>query len=472
MLSELHSVDPSTMEILWTGNAATKDECMAASTKARAGFSRWSATPLSTRVETAERFAKLVTENATLLAECIAREVGKPLWEAKTEVASIAAKVGISIKAYRDRTGEREEQATFGRMVLRHRPHGVMLVLGPFNFPGHLPTGHIVPALLAGNSILFKPSEHAPATGEMLVNFWHQARLPNDVLVLVQGDRDTGAALLETDIDGLLFTGSAKAGLYFQKYFADRAGFVLALELGGNNPIIYWDGDIDAAASIIIQSAFISAGQRCSCARRLILPDTDRSDTLIIRLTDLASRLRVGPWKAAPEPFMGSLVSNAAADHAFAAFEQLQADGGTVILAPERPGPTPAFMTPALIDMSAATRRDDEIFGPVLQIIRVEDFDAAIEEANRTAYGLSAALLTEDDALWDDFLLRARAGVINRNRPSNGAASSMPFGGLGASGNHRPSAYYAADYCAYPVASAESPTAQSMMATITPYLKN
>jgi succinylglutamic semialdehyde dehydrogenase len=471
-MSFVKSVDPANGKIIWTGAAATKAECDAAAVRARIAFPGWSAESIESRIEIAERFADIVTENAAVLAECIAREVGKPLWEAKTEAAAIAAKVGISARAYCERTGERDEEVAFGRMVLRHRPHGVMLVLGPFNFPGHLPTGHIVPALLAGNTILFKPSEHAPATVEMLLRFWRQAGLPEDVLILVQGARETGQYLLDSDIDGLLFTGSAQAGLFFQKYFAARSGFVLALELGGNNPIIYWDGDIESAASIIVQSAFISAGQRCSCARRLILPDTADARTLINRLKNLIPQLRVGAWDAIPQPFVGPLVSDAAADQAFTAYQRLIKDGGSPVVQLERLGPTPAFLSPAMIDMTDATRRDEEIFGPVLQIVRVRDFESAIAEANNTAYGLSAALLTEDDALWESFLLRARAGVVNRNRPTNGASSSMPFGGLGASGNHRPSAYYAADYCAYPVASAESAKAQNMMSSITPYLSS
>jgi succinylglutamic semialdehyde dehydrogenase len=469
------SIDPSTGTVIWQGHTASPAQCQDAVRRAKVAQRNWARTAFDARVKIAEAFAALVKENAEELARVISGETGKPLWESRTEASGIAGKVAVSIAAYHERTGQKIQDADFGQMVLRHRPHGVLAVLGPFNFPGHLPTGHIVPALLAGNAVIFKPSEHTPATGAMLCAFWQKAGLPDDVLILLQGAKETGQALLATDIDGLLFTGSAAAGLYFQRYFADRPGFMLALELGGNNPLIFWDGDIEAAASIIIQSAFVTAGQRCSCARRLILPDNESADHLVNSVRDIASRLRVGAWDADPQPYMGSLISDKAADEAMAAFAALDKRGGHVILAPQQPGPTRAFMTPAIIDMTGisaagAALQDEEIFGPVLQIIRAGNFDDAISLANQTAYGLSASLITQDDALWDAFLMQSRAGVVNRNRPTNGAAANMPFGGTGASGNHRPGAYYAADYCAYPVASMEAQHATNLSATITPFL--
>lgn len=418
-----------------------------------------------------ERFADIVGDKKDPLAELIARETGKPVWEARTEAAGVAAKVAVSIAAYHRRTGTDHRDAPFGHMSLVHRPHGVMLVLGPFNFPAHLPNGHIVPALLAGNSVVFKPSELTPATGEFLANAWGEAGLPDGVMQLVQGGRDTGAALLETDIDGLLFTGSAKAGLHFQKHFADRLGFMLALELGGNNPLVYWDGEIAEAAAIICQSAFISAGQRCSCARRLIVPADASGDAVLGAVERLAADLRMGPWNAHPEPFMGPMISASAAGAAEAAVERLAARGAKTLLPPAPRSDPSAFFSPAILDVTHIERDDEEIFGPVLQVTRVADFDAALKEANATKYGLAATLISDEDARWESFAANVRAGVINRNRPTTGASSEFPFGGLGASGNLRPSGAYAADYCAYPVASAVSETASSAHEALTPYLE-
>ncbi len=451
---EFVSVDPATEKVVWRGAAASADECHAAIGAARAAFRGWSETSLDERIAAVRRFKAVLERDAEDFARDISRETGKALWETKAELGSMAGKVEISIVAQAERAGQREAAAAFGRSVLRHRPHGVMVVLGPYNFPGHLPNGHIVPALLAGDTVVFKPSEETPLTGERMARAWDEAGLPPGVFNLVQGGKDTGAALLAGEIDGLLFTGSAGAGAHFRRAFVDRPEVILALELGGNNPLIAWDGDAEAVASIVVQSAFVTTGQRCSCARRLIVPQGPAGDAIVEAVDALAARLRIGAWDEADEPFMGPLVSAGAAERALV---QAAATGGRVIRPFARvEGRSAAFVSPGIVDVTGIETPDEEIFAPVLQVRRVAQFDAAIEAANDTRYGLSAGLITADDALWRRYLDRSRAGVLNRNRPTTGAAGAMPFGGLGASGNHRPSAYYAADYCAYPVASFEA----------------
>ena len=453
----LRSIDPATGDTVWEGEVADATRCAAAVAGARAAFNGWARTPLTERIAVARRFAELLGADRDTLAETISRETGKPRWETLTEVASMLAKVEVSIAAQAERAGERSSTLRFGQSVLRHRAHGVMVVLGPYNFPGHLPNGHIVPALLAGNVIVFKPSEEAPATGEAMVRLWTDAGLPAGVLTLVQGARETGAALVESDIDGLLFTGSASAGVALARATINRPHLILALELGGNNPLIAWDGDPLAAASIIIQSAFITSGQRCSCARRLIVPHDADGDAIVSAVDELCGRIRIGAWNDDPEPFIGPLVSVAAARRALGQVSGLTNSGAQTIRTFGRVnGRGDAFVTPGIIDVTGVTIPDEEIFAPVLQVIRVPDFGAAIAAANATRFGLAAGLISNEDALWDRYLLEARAGVLNRNRPTTGAAAGMPFGGVGASGNHRPSAYYAADYCAYPVASFEA----------------
>ena len=391
------------------------------------------------------------------LAALISRETGKPAWEGRAEAGSMLAKVAVSIAAQAERAGEKRSAMPFGEAVLRHRPHGVMAVLGPYNFPGHLPNGHIIPALLAGNTVVFKPSELCPAVGAMMVDCWRAAGLPDGVIELVQGGRDTGAALVAGEIDGLLFTGSGAAGAHFRRLFIDRPHVMLALELGGNNPLVVWDGDVAEAASVVVQSAFITSGQRCSCARRLIVPEGEFGDALVEAVAMLADRLVVGGWDESPVPFMGPLISDHAAAVAHMGVAAL-VDGGATVIRPFAgiAGRRAAFVTPAMLDVTGLEVADEEIFAPVLQVRRVASFDAAIVAANATRYGLSAGLVSGDDALWQRFTLEVRAGVVNRNRPTTGAAGSMPFGGLGDSGNHRPGAYYAADYCAWPMASFEA----------------
>ena len=451
------STDPMTGAVLWQGTDADVDGAVAA---ARAAQPAWALLPLAERIVIAQRYAEAVKAKSEEFAAMISRETGKPIWEARTEVGSVAAKVGISIAAQAERAGERNGEAGGIRQALRHKPHGVLAVLGPYNFPAHLPNGHIVPALLAGNAVVFKPSELTPAAGAFMAALWQEAGLPAGVLSLAQGRADTGRALAaHSGLDGLLFTGSSSTGLALHHAFAARPDRILAIETGGNNPLIAWDvpaSDLDQAAAVIIQSAFISAGQRCTCARRLIVGPG--SDALVNAVAALSDRLIAGGPFDDPAPFMGPVVDLQAASRVEQAWNALVALGGHVIrpLRHLREG-TP-LLSPAMIDVTGLASPDEEIFGPVLQVIRVADFDAAMAAANATRFGLAASLLGGDAALYNQFWSRSRAGVVNWNRPTTGASSAAPFGGVGVSGNHRPSAYYAADYCAWPVASLESST--------------
>jgi succinylglutamic semialdehyde dehydrogenase len=455
----LATIDPSTGRQTWTSNESTLDDVDRAVKAARAAFEDWAMTPLDARIAICQRFRDLLKEHNEELAAIIAEEVGKPLWEARTEVTTMANKVDISVQSHAARTGETAAKVADGNAVLRHRPHGVFGVFGPYNFPGHLPNGHIVPALIAGNTLVFKPSEYAPRTAVRTVQLWEQAGLPQGVLNLVNGGRATGVALSQhPDVDGILFTGSSQTGIALHRQFGGQPGKMLALEMGGNNPLVVWDvRNIDAAVHHAVMSAFISAGQRCTCARRLIVQDGPQGQAFIDRLVDVAGKLAVGPSNADPQPFMGPVVSAAVAKRLVQAQEMMEAQGGKVLLRMRQLDPNAGFVTAGIVDVTDAKGiPDEEWFGPLLQVIRVADFDRAIAVANATEYGLAAALLSPSEDLWKRFAIKARAGVVNWNRPTTGAASSAPFGGVGKSGNHRPSAYYAADYCAYPVASIET----------------
>ena len=465
MSDNLTSIEPATGAQIWESRVGDVDAEVAA---ARAAFPAWAAEPLAVRTEALRRFANHVRTHQAEFADLIARETGKPLWEATTETEAVINKVEISINAYSERTPlHRVEGALGAKVVLRHKPHGVLAVLGPYNFPAHLPNGHIVPALLAGNAVVFKPSEKTSATGQILVKLFHEAGIPEGVVRCLIGGAEEGKALAaHPDIDGLLFTGSARAGTAIHQQFARTPQKILALEMGGNNPIVVWDaGDMEAAATIVAQSAFLSAGQRCSNARRLIVKD-GTEEKLLKPLLKIADRIIVDHPHAKPAPFMGPVIDNQAADQLEVAYRALVDKGATVIRPLERRNPDLPFLSPAIIDVTdVADRPDEELFGPVLQIVRVPDFDAAIAEANNTAYGLSAALIGGSPELFERFWTLVRAGVVNWNKPTNGAPSNAPFGGVGLSGNHRPSAFYAADYCAYPVVSSEAEQIRGAIAT-------
>lgn len=453
---DLISFEPATGAAFWRAPMSQVEHEVAL---ARTSWGAWANLPVDARIDQLRNFATLVRARDEELAHLIARETGKPLWEARTEVDAVVNKVEISVRAYAARTPHQDLGSANGAAThVRHKPHGVMAVLGPYNFPAHLPNGHIIPALIAGNAVVFKPSEKTPATGALLVDLYHAAGIPENVVRLVIGGVEEGKALVgHPDVDGILFTGSARTGIALNRQFADQPGKMLALEMGGNNPIIVWDGaDAKAAASLVIQSAYLSAGQRCTAASRLIVRD-GTEDTLLAEIAALRDRIIVDAPFADPAPFMGPVIDMPTAHGLEAGFADLVARGGKVIHPLESLCVGLPFLSPALIDVTEAQGvPDEELFGPVLQLTRVTDFDAAIHAANATRYGLAAALIGGTRAEFDQFWQQARAGVVNWNRPTNGAPSTAPFGGLGLSGNHRPSAFYAADYCAYPVVSTET----------------
>ena len=463
VLTELISFEPATGAELWRGQSSDVDREVSA---AREAWPNWAAAPLSDRIERVRGFANRVRADLEKFADLIARETGKPLWEARTEVESVVKKVDISVKAYADRTSQRRIEGKIGsRSALRHKPHGVLAVLGPYNFPAHLPNGHIVPALIAGNAIVFKPSEKTPATGQMLVDYYHRAGIPAGVVRIAHGGPDTGKALsIHPQIDGLLFTGSAQTGIALNRQFAQRPDKILALEMGGNNPIIVWDArDIHSAAVLVVQSAFLSAGQRCTAARRLIVRD-DMFDSVISEVKKITERLVIGDPHGEPPPFMGPVIDNDVRDNLVESFLALMSRGGKPIKHMAVPIQGRPFLSPGIIDVTEMRDRPDiELFGPLLQVIRVANFEAAIAEANNTRFGLSASLIGGTPEQYDEFWANSRAGIVNWNAPTNGASSSAPFGGVGLSGNHRPSAYYAADYCAYPVVSSENDQPKAMI---------
>ncbi|MBI4962904.1 MAG: succinylglutamate-semialdehyde dehydrogenase [Desulfomonile tiedjei] len=455
---EFRSTDPATGEPVWTGLSAAPDDVKQAVEAAGTAFETWSARSPEERLQYLESFRENLTAQKDQMAEIICLDTGKPRWEALTEAGAMIAKVDISIQAYHDRRSTVTEELAGGLAATRFKPHGVVAVFGPFNLPGHLPNGHIVPALLAGNTVVFKPSEQAPAVALKTMELWEAAGLPHGVLNMVQGARETGIALAQhPGIEGLFFTGSADTGRALHKAFAGWPDKILALEMGGNNPLLVHEvSDLNAAAYLTVESAFITAGQRCTCARRLVVPEGTAGDSFIQRLMVVMSKIKVGSFREFPEPFMGPVISENVAEGLSLAQDAMSSDGGKVLVKMERLERPGWFLSPGLIDVTEVkNRKDAEFFGPLLQLIRVPDFDAAIREANNTAYGLAAGLLSDNKGLYDRFFRKVRAGVINWNRQTTGASGKMPFGGVGASGNHRPSGYYAADYCSYPIASME-----------------
>ena len=358
----------------WRGHAASIEQIDSAITAARKAFAFWNRRPLSERITYLETFANELQERKRDLVDTISHETGKPNWEAASEVDTMIRKIPLSIAAYRERRSPTETESGGELSATRYKPHGVVAVFGPFNFPGHLPNGHIVPALLAGNTVVFKPSEQAPLVADMTLRAWEAADIPPGVINCVQGGRDVGAALAShPGLGGIFFTGSFAAGKSLSQTLANAPGKILALEMGGNNPLVVWQAkDRDAAAYFTLLSAFITAGQRCSCARRLIVQTGKDGDAFLDTLAASARKLKVGVPTDRPEPFMGTVISQAAADRIVTAYDDLLQRGGVPLLRMQRLSTTAALLSPGILDVTAVQdRADAEVFGPLLQVIRV-----------------------------------------------------------------------------------------------------
>ena len=453
---EFKSLSPSDNDIIWKGRYATANEINAAVLAARDAFNVWSKLELEQRSAYLHAFVEVLKTNKTTLATCISSEIGKPQWEASTEVDGMIGKLEPTEDAYNERSKDTSRQLAIGISRTHFRPHGVVLVLGPYNFPGHMANGHIMPALLAGNTIIYKPSEHAPAVAEQIMEYWIEAGLPTGVINLLQGDGSVGQQICQHhDINGIFFTGSRHVGESIRNLASVDKN--LALEMGGNNPLIVWDAsDIDAAVLATIQSAFITSGQRCSAARRLIVPSNNFGQSFLDRLVRCTSRIHVGKPDETPQPYMGPVRLSSLVERLLNEQENLISHGAIPLLKCKQLALGDSFISPGILDVtSVSPRKDKEIFGPLIQVIQVDDFDSALNEANNTEFGLAAGIITEDVKLYERFQDIVRAGIINWNQQLTGASGWAPFGGIKHSGNFRPSAYLAADYCVYSTASIE-----------------
>ena len=456
------SISPADGSTSWGGNEASHEDVNSAVAAANAALPAWRRRPIAERIAIVRAFAKLVDARKADMAAVISLATGKPLWDAATEAAAMVGKAELSVKAYEERTPTKEAPA--GAFVARisHHPHGVMAVLGPFNFPGHLPNGHIMPALIAGNTVIFKPSEQTPEVAEFALRLWEEAGIPPGVVNLVHGARAPAEQLVAHDnVHGILFTGGVPAGRAIHRALGGKLEKIVALELGGNNPLVVWDAaDLQSTAKLIVKSAYITSGQRCTCSRRLILKAGEEGNAVLDALTALIDRLTVDKPDAQPQPFIGPLISAHAASQVLATQTEWLRNGGVAIRESRQLALGPAYLSPGLIDVTALPeRRDEETFGPLLQVIRVTDFEAALDEANNTRFGLAAGLISDSADLFSRFEAEVRAGVLNWNRQTTGASGAAPFGGVGQSGNHRPAGYYAADYTAWPMASLIAPGA-------------
>jgi succinylglutamic semialdehyde dehydrogenase len=438
------------------------DEACAAAKKA---YPAWATLPQSERKNYLLRLKELFDSHADQMAEIIGRDTGKPLWEALTEAKALSAKIDITLNHSLNLVSEERVPNALPQVegVIRHRSRGVMAVVGPFNFPAHLPNGHIIPALIAGNTVVFKPSEQTPAVGQFYAELFEKAQFPKGVFNLVQGDGAAGGRLVANEhVDGILFTGSYEVGLKIKQETLTHYWKILALEMGGKNATIVWDdADMDKALYETLVGAYMTAGQRCSCTSRIIL-HPKIAEEFTERFYLAAKKLSIGHWSE--NHFMGPLV-NAAAVEKYIRFQEIAnrenceslMRGKALDLKHKGYYVTPSIHLVKKFDLNSVYQKS-EIFGPNVAIYQTDNFDEAMSIVNSTGYGLVMALFSKNKSLYEEALFKARVGLLNWNRTTNGSSSKLPFGGMGKSGNDRPSAHYAIQYCTIPVGSLEDMT--------------
>jgi succinylglutamic semialdehyde dehydrogenase len=456
--SHLASVNPLTGSELWRGHAATDSIIQKSIAAAQGAFPVWRNISYDQRKSILLRFTELVHENAAELTKLVSEEAGKPTWEAKVEVNALITKFEATSQAYESRCAEfgRDVKGRFSRT--RFNPHGVLVVLGPFNFPLSMANGHIMPALLAGNCVVFKPSEQTPVCGLFMAHLWAKAGLPPGVLNCVSGGAEVAKALvIDPDINGILFVGSHAAGMDILSKTRTSPEKIVALEMGGNSPLLVHDFPKEKTSSIVklvIQSNLISGGQRCSAARRLIVL---RSQIDFLRdLVNGYRLVRCGEPSSIDQPYYGPLISPRSAERCIARYNELVLSGAVPLLEPKVEGPNRTLVSPGILEMSNCLGdADEEIFGPILKVYLVNSLDEGIEFANATRFGLAAGIITSDVNVYHEFYSKVKAGIINWNQPLTGATTFAPFGGVGQSGNYRPAGFLSSDYCSYATASFE-----------------
>ncbi|TWT52827.1 N-succinylglutamate 5-semialdehyde dehydrogenase [Rubripirellula amarantea] len=467
------SRNPLNQQLLWSGNVSTAEMVTETMEASRQAGLQWRNIKLSDRIAIAEQYSLYLKNHADRFAQLISDETGKLLRDAMGEVNASIAKVGLTIQAIQERRSEtvvdqmnvtRNSQSISIDRRLSFAPLGVALVLGPFNFPLHLPGGQIIPALLAGNSVVFKPSEFATAVGAEMVAAWHECGLPKDCLTMLVGDRDVAKLAIDAEQTSAVFlTGSRNAGIAIHRQLAGRPEVLLALELGGNNPLVV-DTNVpdEDVADLVSFSAFASAGQRCTCARRAIFIQGSSTDSQINALVEKSKNIRAGYPSDVPMAQIGRLISVDAADRMEATYHALIELGCQPIIPCQRDPQKPMLIRPMIVDAQGVSAEGlasigaMEWFGPLLVVHRVANFDDAIGLANQTSYGLAASLLSDSAENFERFRQSSNAGVVNWNSPTSGAAGVLPFGGRGESGNHRPAGFHAIDFCSDPVASLEA----------------
>lgn len=423
--------------VVGAGRHASADQVDAAVRDAAGQVRSWRRTPFHERAGHLLRAADFIDAHVDRWKAQIARESGKPVGEVRGEIARAAQVLRYHAQRADAATGEQYASPRAGeRILVDRRPLGVVAVISPFNFPIAIPAWKIGPALVYGNTVVWKPPTSVSATAGFLMHAFEAGGLPRGVLALVHGEHEVGQALIaHPQINGVTFTGSTAVGLNVAAACAARAIPVQA-EMGGKNAaVVLADADLDPAVEAVVSGAFRSAGQKCTATSRLVL-HTSIADAFLQRLHNRMAALRVGDPEA-EETYVGPVISAPARDRVQAALKRAVDDGARVVH--QGPAPTEApgyYCAPAVVELDSPDHAlwEDELFGPVLAVLRADDLDQALEYAGRGPYSLSVAIFGQ--ALPDvlDAIEEVKAGMVHINSETAGADPHVPFGGNGRSG--------------------------------------
>lgn len=421
--------------------------------KGREAYLPWTRLPLSDRIKKLQPLKTLLKKNLKELSQLLSRETGKPLWESTGEVKSLIGKTDFVLGPALERIKTQIVPQAQGKISFKSR--GLLAVIGPFNFPLHLPFGQILPALVSGNSVVFKPSEKTPAIGQKLAELFDQLQLAPGVFQMIQG----GAKLSEKlcrhpELDGILFTGSFEVGQKIKEALVKEPSKILALEMGGYNSLLIWDyKDKKQVLEESLKACFWTTGQRCSSTSQILIHKKLSSDFLADFVRE-ASQIKVDHWSK--EPFMGPLIDSSAVERFFDLQKKIVDQGGEILLKGERLKEQQGYyVSPGIYKMplgNLSQIETKESFTPQVLIYEVDTLDQAIEQINHSGYGLVLSLFTEEQAIKEELFHRAKVGLINYNLSSIGASGWLPFGGLGKSGNDRPAGAFTIDSCVSPLA--------------------
>ena len=413
----------------------------------------WARLSLKNRVKKLLPLKQILKEKMRALSRTVSRETGKPLWESEGEVQALIGKTDFVLGEALKRIKTQNLHRAQGR--IRFKSRGLFVLIGPFNFPLHLPFGQILPALASGNSVLFKPSEKTPASGQRLTECFHKLKLPPGVFQMIQGGAKISEKLCQhKEGDGVLFTGSFETGQKIKESLVKDYSKILALEMGGYNSSLIWDyKDKQHVLRETLKGCFYSAGQRCSSSSQILLHKKIANE-FIQDFVHSAQKIQIAHWSK--NPFMGSLIDSSAVRRFFAFQREIKKQGGEILLEGKKlKSQKGYYVSPGIYKMNfdkSSSLGKKETFTPQVIFYESEDLDKALEIINHSGYGLVLSLFTEDKKVREECFLRARVGILHYNLSSIGASGLLPFGGLGKSGNDRPAGAFAIDSCVIPLA--------------------